>query len=85
MRRLESEHLAALAHRRLDLREPGAATRGDHELRGLVRDDAAVAAGIEHLSIECLAVKILGAAATEAQRAPGAARRAYGLGQLLER
>ncbi len=85
MRRLEGEHLAAFAHRRLDFREPRAATRGDHQLRGLVGDDAAVAAGIEHLAFERLAVKILGAAAAQAQRAPGAARRAYRLGQLLER
>jgi len=34
MRRLEGEHLAAFAHRRLDFRESRTATRGDHQLRG---------------------------------------------------
>ena len=84
MRRLESEHLAVLAHCSLDIGEPRAAAGGDHELRGLVGNDAAVAARIENLAFESVAVEVLGAAAAQAQRALRATRRAYRFGQLLE-
>ncbi len=85
MRRLESEHLAAFAHRRLDFGELRAAARGDHELGGLVGHDAVVAARIEHLAFERLAVEILGAAAAHSQRALRSSRIAHRFGQLLER
>src|SRR5436305_11085394 len=52
MRRLEGEHLPAFAHCRLGGGEPCAAARGDHELRGLVGNDAAVAARIENLALD---------------------------------
>src|SRR5213592_2454507 len=67
MRRLESEHLAALANGRLDLSESCAAAGGDHQLRGLVGDDAIVAARIVNLAFERLAVEVLGAAAAQSE------------------
>src|SRR6267143_1959190 len=63
MRRLESEHLAVLAHRSFDFVELRAAARGDHQLRGLVGDDARVSAGVEHFPFERLAVEVLAAVA----------------------
>jgi len=66
--RLEGEHLAALAHCGFDFCERRAATRRDDELRGLVGDDAGIAASVEHFAFERLAVEVLGAAAAQAQR-----------------
>jgi len=69
----------------LDFGELRAAARGDHEFRGLVGHDAVVAARIEHLAFERLAVEILGAAAAHSQRALRSSRIAHRFGQLLER
>jgi hypothetical protein len=51
MRRLERQHLALLAQRLLDLGERRGRARRDHELGGLVCNDAAAGGHIEHLAV----------------------------------
>ena len=68
MRRLEGEHLALASERLLDLDQRRAAARGDHQLGGIVVDDAAMRSRVETFADEFLTIEILGAAADDAQR-----------------
>ncbi len=84
MRRLESQHLPALAQDPLDLRERRAAAGGDDELARLVRDDAGVTAHVEDLALPRLTVEILAAAAAQAERPARARGLANAGGNFLE-
>src|SRR5438132_3862068 len=68
MRRLEGQHLALGGERALDLGEARACAHREHELLGLVRDDARVRRHVERIALARLAVEILAAAAADAQR-----------------
>ena len=68
LRRLEGEHLPALAERRLDFAQGSAAARGDHKLGGLVADDAAVSADVKRPGLGRAAEECLAAAADDRQR-----------------
>ena len=63
--RFEGEHLGALFERRLDLAQGGSAARGDHELGGLVADDAAVSADVQRAGLGRAPEKSLAAAADD--------------------
>ena len=82
--RLEGEHLLFLGERRLDLGERCAATRGNHQLRGIVVDDARVLRRVEGLAGKLLSVEILAAASGEAQRSPGGCRASHVLAPALD-
>ena len=75
-RRLERQHLSGRARCLLDVveRRPGAC--GHHKLGRIVVDDAGVAARVEHVARDRLAVEILGAAAPDPQRCFRRRRRA---------
>jgi hypothetical protein len=73
MRRLECQALALFGQHGFQLCQRGAATRRHHQLTGLVADDAAVGAGVEH----CVAgrggaVKMFAVAALDTQCLPAA-------------
>jgi hypothetical protein len=68
VRRLAGEELSPCRQRRLQFGQRRAAARGDHQFGRLVVDDAGMAAGVEQLARQRPAVKILAAAATNAQR-----------------
>ena len=64
----EKQALPVVAQAFLELGKRSAATGGDDELGGFIGHDAGVATRVEDLSLERVAVEILGAAAAQAQR-----------------
>jgi len=67
MRRLERQALPALGQSRLELRQRRAGQRRDHQLGGLVAGDPGQRRRLQQLAFETLAVKVLAAAAADAQ------------------
>jgi hypothetical protein len=65
---LKSQGLAVFGQLRFQLSQRRARAHGDDQLAGLVADDAAQGTHIQHLALQRLAVKILGAAPTDAQQ-----------------
>ena len=67
MRRLESQHLSVLRQHLLEHGQRRARAHGNDQLTRFVRDDSVQAPRVENVARERLAIKILGAAATNAQ------------------
>ncbi len=74
MRRLEGQHLLLRGQRVLHFAQRSARAHGDHQLAGLVALDATPGARIKQLPTRRIAVEILGAAGTDAQRLARAGR-----------
>ncbi|CAM2144652.1 hypothetical protein PT2222_160115 [Paraburkholderia tropica] len=78
--RLERQHLAARRQCLFDLQQRRARARRDHQFGGIVGDDPAVRARVEHLAFERLAIPVFRAAAANTQRLAVGGRRANALG-----
>ncbi len=83
MGRLAGQHLPGFIERGFQLGERRAGTHGDHQFGGVVADDAAVRAGVEHLPFDRTAEKGLAVAALDAQRRVGGERLVDLIQQLL--
>ena len=69
MRRLKRQALALPVEHRFQLGQRRARTHGDHQFAGLVADDAAVGAGVQHIGAgRGFAIKRFAVAALDAQR-----------------
>ena len=68
--RLEREHLTPFVERGRHLRERRPAAGGEHELGGLVGDDAPVAGDVEMLRLGDASQELLGSAAGDGERSP---------------
>ena len=83
---LEGERLSLLRERRPHFGERGAAARGEHELGGLVGDDAPVRGDVEALRLGDAPQEVLGAAAGDRERSAviggGPDPRGQGFGQV---
>ncbi len=90
MRRLESQHLAVLGQRRLELGQRRTRARRHHQFRRLVADDAAIRGHIQQAVAilrrhgTMIAVKPFGAATDDEQRLVTGARRHHLIAQLRQ-
>ncbi len=83
MGRLAGQHLPGFIERGFQLGKRRAGTHGDHQFGGVVADDAAVRAGVEHLPFDRTAEKGFAVAALDAQRRVGGERLVDLIQQLL--
>jgi len=82
--RLEGETLAVRLEPFFQFRKRSAAASRHHQLGRLIRDDAAIAASIEDLAAQRIAVEVLGAAAAQAQRPMARGGLADAVGKRLD-
>ena len=84
MRWFERETLTARRQHLLHFRQRRARKHGDHQLGGLVADDARQPAYIERRAARRITVKMLGASAADIQGEFAVARLQYTMGQPLQ-
>ena len=84
MRRIERQALAVVGEQRLQLGQRSAGTRGHDQLAGLVADHAPQFAGVDDLPGQRSRMKVLAAAAAQAQRGLVGNGGAHALGDLAE-
>ena len=67
VRGLKRQVLALCGEHRFQLSQWRTGAHGHHQLAGLITDDTLQAAGVQHVALQRLAVKVLAAATTNAQ------------------